>query len=383
MAVLDVLLGVVPGAAVGGGEATRAPVRQRPALGAPGQRRVEARRQLHLQPPRLAALPAGQLEVVGGGGERIGNAGDQVAAAVAIAVHGDAGVGAGHELGMAEGAGPGPGQALGPQVAGLQQLQQREQFAAEERLATAFTGQGQQRHQQRALAGDAAVVALHAPHRDHRLRVDTVLLRDLREQVAMRGEHGATIVDALAVDQAGQVVPDRRGELGLGVEQRQHARVRLQTGGEAVEGRLGDTRLRRSRAQAGHAAGEGRIGRGRRRRGWGLRERARGRQQQDPGQTHHRNILADGRADIINNRRVCAPLTRRGRQARDRQRVPSVAWLADRAARCRGRDTHGVRAAAAFRSERQRANACPANERRCAGVRPVGATRDAQSSASR
>ncbi|MCW0450422.1 hypothetical protein NB706_003256 [Xanthomonas sacchari] len=284
---------------------------------------------------------------------------------------------------MAEGAGPGPGQALGPQVASLQQLQQCEQLAAEERLAAAFAGQGQQRHQQRALAGDAAVVALHAPHRDHRLRVDTVLLRHLREQVAVRGEHGAAVVDALAVDQAGQVVPDRRGELGLGVEQRQHARVRLQTGGEAVEGRLGDTRPGRGGAQAGHAAGEGRIGRGRRRRGWGLRERARGRQQQDPGQTHHRNFLADGRADIINNRRVCAPLTRRGRQARDRQRVPSVAWLADRAARCRGRDTHGVRAAAAFRSKRKRANACPANERRCAGVRPVGATRDAQSSASR
>ncbi|MCW0425722.1 hypothetical protein NB713_003665 [Xanthomonas sacchari] len=250
---------------------------------------------------------------------------------------------------MAEGAGPGPGQAFGAQVAGLQQLQQREQLAAEERLAAAFAGQGQQRHQQRTLAGDAAVVALHAPHRDHRLRVDTVLLRHLREQVAMRGEHGATIVDALAVDQAGQVVPDRRGELGLCVEQRQHARIRLQAGGEAVEGRLGDARLRRGRAQTGHATGEGRIGRGRRRRGWGLRERARGRQQQDPGQTHHRNILADGRADIINNRRVCAPLTRRGRQARDRQRVPSVAWLADRAARCRGRDTHGVPAAAAFR----------------------------------
>ena len=93
-------------------------------LGAAGLAGVEARRNADFHAPRLAAAPAGALEVVGGGGQCIGNAADQIAAAIAITIHGDARIGAGHELRMPEGTGPGAGEPLGLQVAAVDQLEQ-------------------------------------------------------------------------------------------------------------------------------------------------------------------------------------------------------------------------------------------------------------------
>ena len=238
---------------INAGDATRDPVRLRPALGSPGQRDIEAGRQFHLVAPRLAGAPAGALEVVGGGGQRVGDAGHQVTATVAVAIHGDARIGAGHELGLAEGAGPGTGEVRVDQVAGGQQRQQGQEFAAEELLAPAFAGQGGQRHPQRALAGNPAEVAFHAPHRDHGFGIHAVLVCDARQQFAVRFQHRAAIVHALLVDQPGQVIPDRGGELGLGVEQGQHAVVRPQVGGQAREaGRIDAARggLRLHRRQA-------------------------------------------------------------------------------------------------------------------------------------
>ena len=243
---------------INAGDATRDPVRLRPALGSPGQRDIEAGRQFHLVAPRLAGAPAGALEVVGGGGQRVGDAGHQVTATVAIAIHGDARIGAGHELGLAEGAGPGTGEVRIGQVAGGQQRQQGQELATEELLAPSLAGQGGQRHAQRALAGDPAVVAFHAPHRDHGFRIDPVFGGDARQQLAVRGQHRPAIGHALLVHQAGQVVPDRGGELGLGVEQRQHAAVRLQVGGQPRElGRIDAARggLRLQRRQAALESG--------------------------------------------------------------------------------------------------------------------------------
>ncbi len=129
------------GAAIQAGDAQCAPFRQRTALGAPGLRRLETLGNTHFHAPRFAAAPTGTLEIVGSGGQCIRNAADQIAAAVAIAVDGDARVGAGHELGVAEGAGPGTGEPLRLQVALLDQLDERQQFATKEGLAPAGTGQ--------------------------------------------------------------------------------------------------------------------------------------------------------------------------------------------------------------------------------------------------
>ena len=242
-------------AAVGTGDARGDPLAQR-ALGlAPRAGRVPARRHAHLEAPGLAGLPAGALEIVGGGRQRVGHAVDQIAAPVAIAVHRDALVGAGHELGLPERAGPRAGQPIKGQIARLQQRQGRQQFAAEELLPAAEARQRGQRHQQRPLALHPAVVALHAPDRHHRGRIHAAVLRHARQHLRVLGAHRLAIGDALGVDQRRQVVPDRRGELGLTVQQRQHAHVRHHAGHEAIERGRRDPRSARSRAR--HAAGVG------------------------------------------------------------------------------------------------------------------------------
>ncbi|MCY1405482.1 hypothetical protein D9M71_207210 [compost metagenome] len=186
------------------------------------------RRHLHLVAPVCPRDPAGFAQVVGGGSQGVGYATDQIAVPVAVEIHGDARVGARHELRLAEGAGPGAGDLGGTQVTLLQQLEGGEEFAAEECLAPPMAGQGGQRGEQRTLAGDAAEIALHAPDGDHRVLVHLVALGDAFQQVVMLRQHGPAIGHPLLVHQPGEVVPDRRDEFRLRVEQVQHAEVGLQ-----------------------------------------------------------------------------------------------------------------------------------------------------------
>ena len=102
-------------------------------------------------------------------------------------------------------------------------------------LAAAGTGQRGQRLQQRALAEHAAIVALYAPDGDDGGGIDTVLRRYPIEQIAVLPQLEASILDALAIDQRGQVVPDRCGEFRLRIEQAEHAGVRGEAGGDSVE----------------------------------------------------------------------------------------------------------------------------------------------------
>jgi hypothetical protein len=153
--------------------------------------------------PHGRRAPAGALEVVGGGGQRIGNAADQIAAAIAITVDRDACVGAGHELRVPEGAGPGAGEPCAcrsPRSISLSSASS----SPRKKLAAAGAGQRGQRLQQRALAEHAAVVALHAPDRDDGGRIDAVLRGHPIEQVAMLLQQGAAIIHALAIDQRGR-----------------------------------------------------------------------------------------------------------------------------------------------------------------------------------
>ncbi|VZR20255.1 Uncharacterised protein [Escherichia coli] len=99
-------------------------------------------------------------------------------------------------------------------------------------------------------------------------------------------QQGAAIIDALAVDQRGQVIPDRRGEFRLCVQQSEHARVRRESGGDLVETVGADALGCGGGLQARQAAAEHRIvagGRGRRQR----RGRREGGRQAERGQNGH------------------------------------------------------------------------------------------------
>jgi len=166
---------------------------------------------------------------------------------------------------MPEGAGPGTGEPLCLQVAAVDQLEQGQQLTTEEGLAAAGTGQRGQRLQQRALAEHTAVVALHAPDRDDGGRIDAVLGRHPIKQGPMLLQQDAPIVHALAIDQRGQVVPDRRGEFRLRVEQAEHAGIGGEPGDNPIEAVGTDALAGGCRLQDGQAAAESGIAAGRRR----------------------------------------------------------------------------------------------------------------------
>ena len=100
------------------------------------------------------------------------------------------------------------------------------------------------------------IVAVWGVESDYGLRIHSVLPRDLRQRVRMRFQHRATVGDALVVDQRRQVVPDRRGEFRLRVEQVQHAHVRRERRGVGVERLVRNAGVGRLRAQAPQAVVE-------------------------------------------------------------------------------------------------------------------------------
>ena len=263
--------------------ALRHPLRQRLPVRPPRLRRIEPRRQLHLVPPGLAATPARLLQIVRRRPQRIRNAADQVAPPVTVDIHRDPLVRRRHELRMPERARPRPGDAGIAQVAARQQLQRGDELTLEERLPPPEARQRRQRREQRPLAEAAPVVALHAPYRHHRRGVHAVVRLHALQRRGVFAQHGQAVVHALPVDQRGEVVPDRRGELRLLVEQRQHRHVRREPRRQAVEGGTVDALAGRRATQPRHALAVGRqfavAGRGwRRRRGDGRRrDRRRGR----------------------------------------------------------------------------------------------------------
>ena len=192
--------------------------RERPLVLAPGQRSVEAGGQAYLDAPRQAALPAAAPEEVGGRGQGVAAVVDQVAAAVAVEIDRQALVGGGHELGVAESAGPRTVEALGGDVAALEDAQGGEELALEVTLAAPEAGQRAECLDQRVFADDAPEIAFDAPDGHHRRRIDPVGSFDALEDRGMLGQVGLAVGDALVVDEARQVIPDRQPEFRLVVE---------------------------------------------------------------------------------------------------------------------------------------------------------------------
>ena len=104
-------------------------------------------------------------------------------------------------------------------------------------------------------------------------------LRHLVQHLAVLLQHRQALRDALVVDQRGQVVPDRRAELGLLVELVQHVGQGGQAGGVALPGLGRDAGCAGGRLQFGEAGLQRGFGRGVR---WRLGRR--GQRQQQHGQ---------------------------------------------------------------------------------------------------
>ena len=135
---------------------------------------IETRWQADFKAPGLAIFPARCLQVMSRGRQGVGGGVPQVAAAIAIKVHGMLIEGGRHKLGLAHGACPGADQPLRRAVTGLQDLQRRQQLAAPEDLATAIVGQGGEGADHVVAADIAAVIAFHAPDGDQYFMVNGI-----------------------------------------------------------------------------------------------------------------------------------------------------------------------------------------------------------------
>src|SRR5690606_25192661 len=133
-----------------------------------------------------------------------------------------------------------------------------------------------------------AEVAFNAPHRNHGRRVDAVRRFHPGQHIRMALQHLPAVGDTLLVDQAGEVVPDRRLELGLRIQQPQHRGVRHHRAHVPVEQRAADAFAPRPRLQTVHAAAvSGLVVCGRRRR---RRLRRRGHGEDEQVRKHGRTI---------------------------------------------------------------------------------------------
>ena len=126
---------------------------------------------------------------------------------------------------------------LGPDVAALDDLQRVEELGPEIVPAPVReAGERRERAHQRPVAAIAAIVRFDAPDGDDGGRVDAVAALRGGERALPFGEHGAAVGNALGIDEARHIVPDRRAELRLLHHQLEHAHVGLEPGGLPVEG---------------------------------------------------------------------------------------------------------------------------------------------------
>src|SRR5262249_21118436 len=175
----------------------------------------------HFFQPRLATLPAEADQKVGRRGKRIGNALDQVAAAVAVEVDGVLEVIGGGKLHAAEFAGPVANHVFHALVAALDDAQRIEQLLPEEIRPPAIIGERCDRAQNVVLAEVRPEIAFQTPESCQHRGGHAVLLLDLREErpvllhlVLPGGNAAATdhaigkLQERLVEDRLAMVAPD-------------------------------------------------------------------------------------------------------------------------------------------------------------------------------
>ena len=154
---------------------------------------------------------------------------------------------------MAEGARPGAIEFLRRDVAVIENFERRHQLFFEIFVAArGLADQRRQRLHHRALAEILAEIRLDAPHRDDDGGIDAeAALRRLQRRPVLMQQRAA-LVDALLVDQRGDVIPHRRRKLRLLVHEA-HGVVGLEIAQRAGNGLLGNAGSGGGMAKAGEA----------------------------------------------------------------------------------------------------------------------------------
>ncbi len=164
---------------------------------------------------RLARPPAAVAQEIGRRGEDVGQRAEQIAPAVAVVVDGVAGEGRGHELGVAEGAGPGAFHGGGVDAVDGHHAQRLDQLGGEEFRTPLVAGQGGQRTNGRVVAHDGAVVGFQAPEGDQHLGLHAVLGLHAGQQRGVLRQHLPAGGDALVGHGVAEIAPEAEQELGL------------------------------------------------------------------------------------------------------------------------------------------------------------------------
>ena len=319
-------VGGAPGQAVGAAHALGLPPGRK--LSWPlGDRIVEALRQDHFLGPAHAALPAAPVQQVGGRGQGIGVRAPDVALAVAVEVDGRGAVAGRDELGLAHGAGPGALQLGAGDLARIDDLEGRDQFALGPGASAAVGGEADHRADDVEIALQLAERRFHGPDGQQDVARHAIARLD-RRQPGQLLALGPADGDPIIADHTVDIGAHRLGEFRLaavqaddrriGRDARQFAiqKLRRQAGGQGadaeilqpcVEGQLavGYGRVRRR----GRRSGCLRPGRGRRRRADGGQRPLRGGVRTAGEQENEEDATIDGHAREATGVRVKASIT--------------------------------------------------------------------------
>ncbi len=176
-----------------------------PVAVAPG---IEMLGQANLVAPCLAGAPMGHFQIARRRGERIGDRAPDIAAPVAVLVHGISRVGRRNELGVTHGARPRAVHGLVADIAVLQDLQRRNHLRPRELGLGAGAGQSRQRLNHVLVAGLGAVVRLHTPNGNEDVPVHAVFGLELIEQRLVLDELLLASRDPLGRDGAVDIFAD-------------------------------------------------------------------------------------------------------------------------------------------------------------------------------
>ena len=199
--------------------------------------------------PGSSGDPAVPSQIVGRGRQRVLRGVPDVAAAVAGEIHRIGGIARGYELGVAHGAGPGTGQPVKGDVAGLEDLEGRQQLRAPEPGATALVTERRERANDVAFAAQRSVKRFHAPDGHQHVAVHPVPPFDDVQVDGVLGKLPTALSDARVGDHERHVVGRRQHELGLAVVSLDDFRVGGQAAKSAVVERLRDAVPARNRAK--------------------------------------------------------------------------------------------------------------------------------------
>src|SRR5262245_52332850 len=118
------------------------------------------------------------------------------------------------------------------------------------------TGKRRRRTDDRALADLRSIIGFHAPDGGDEVAIDSVSLFNGIERAAVFGENRLAILHAILIHQDVEIIPDRFGELRLGIEQIHDAQIGRQSRKARLEDRARNAAPLGLRPQAGETVAE-------------------------------------------------------------------------------------------------------------------------------